>query len=95
MGVSGFCPIDDLPSGFCYFRRGWHIQADGNRGIWSVENRVATADIRGRFGYMKRALLNFIEVGRRTSEALSIGRVEEAGNIATEFAPYRRLSARI
>src|SRR5580704_12969280 len=44
----------------------------------SIDKRVAMADIRGRFGYMKRALPNFIEVGRRMSEALSAGRVEEA-----------------
>jgi len=44
----------------------------------SVEKRVAMADIRGRFGYMKRALPNFIEVGRRMSEALGAGRAEAA-----------------
>ena len=57
----------------------------------SVEKRVALAEIRGRFGYMKRALPNFIEVGRRTSEALSAGRAEEAAHIASEFAAYRSL----
>jgi adenylate cyclase len=57
----------------------------------NVEKRVAMADIRGRFGYMKRALPNFIEVGRRMSEALSAGRAEEAEKIAAEFAPYRVL----
>jgi len=55
----------------------------------SVEKRVAMADIRGRFGYMKRAVPNFIEVGRRMSEALRAGRAEEAENTAAEFAPYR------
>src|SRR6516165_11883412 len=57
----------------------------------SVEKRVAMADIRGRFGYMKRAVPNFIEVGRRMSEALGAGRAEEAEHIAADFAPYRRL----
>ncbi len=57
----------------------------------STEKRVAMADIRGQFGYMKRALPNFIEVGRRMSEALGAGRAEEAGHIATDFAPYRGL----
>jgi adenylate cyclase len=57
----------------------------------SAEKRVAMADIRGRFGYMKRALPNFIEVGRRMSEALSAGRAEEAEHIAEEFALYRGL----
>jgi len=57
----------------------------------SVEKRVAMADIRGRFGYMKRAVPNFIEVGRRMSEALGAGRGEEAGHIAADFAPYRNL----
>jgi adenylate cyclase len=57
----------------------------------NVEKRVAMADIRGRFGYMKRALPNFIEIGRRMSEALSAGRPEEAANIAEGFAPYRSL----
>jgi adenylate cyclase len=57
----------------------------------SIEKRVAMADVRGRFGYMKRALSSFIDVGRRMSEALGAGRVEEAGHIAAEFAPYRSL----
>ena len=57
----------------------------------SVEKRVAMADISGRFGYMKRALTGFIEVGRHMSEALGSGRAEDAGHIAAGFAPYRRL----
>jgi adenylate cyclase len=57
----------------------------------STEKRVAMSDIRGRFGYMKRALPNFIEVGRRMSEALGAGRAEEAEHIAADFAPYRGL----
>jgi len=57
----------------------------------SIEKRVAMADIRGRFGYMKRALPNFIEIGSRMSEALSAGHAEEAGGIAADFAPYRSL----
>jgi adenylate cyclase len=56
-----------------------------------VEKRVAMADIRGRFGYMKRALPNFIEVGHRMSEALGAGHAEEAGHIAAGFAPFRSL----
>jgi adenylate cyclase len=57
----------------------------------SVEKRVAMADIRGRFGYMKRALPNFLEVGRRLSAALDTGRVHDAMHIAADFAPYRSL----
>jgi adenylate cyclase len=57
----------------------------------SIERRLAMADIRGRFGYMKRALPSFIEVGRRMSEALGAGRAEEAARIAADFAPYRDL----
>jgi adenylate cyclase len=57
----------------------------------SVQKRVAMADIRGRFDYMKRALPKFIEVGRRISEALGAGRDEEARHIAADFAPYRSL----
>ena len=57
----------------------------------TAEKRVAMADIRGRFGYMERALPNFIDVGRRMSEALSAGRAEEARHIAADFAPYRSL----
>src|SRR6516165_2819139 len=57
----------------------------------SVQKRVAMADIRGRFDYMKRALPKFIEVGRRISEALGAGRDEEARHIAANFAPYRSL----
>jgi adenylate cyclase len=57
----------------------------------SVERRLAMADIRGRFGYMKHALPNFLEVGRRMSEALGAGRDEEAAHIAGEFEPYRDL----
>jgi adenylate cyclase len=56
-----------------------------------VERRLAMADIRGRFGYMHRALPNFIEVGRRMSEALAAGRTEEAEHVAAEFASYRDL----
>jgi adenylate cyclase len=57
----------------------------------SVERRLAMADIRGRFEYMKRALPSFIEVGRRMSEALGAGRPEEAARIATGFAADRDL----
>ena len=57
----------------------------------SVEKRVAMADIRGRFGYMKRALPGFIEVGRHMSAALGSGQTEEAWHIAADFVPYRRL----
>ena len=57
----------------------------------SVQKRVAMADIRGRFDYMKRALPKFIEVGRRMSEAVGAGRAEEARHIAADFAPYRSL----
>ncbi|HEX3522092.1 MAG TPA: adenylate/guanylate cyclase domain-containing protein, partial [Stellaceae bacterium] len=56
-----------------------------------VQKRVAMADIRGRFDYMKRALPKFIEVGRRMSEALGAGRAEEARRIAADFASYRSL----
>src|SRR5215467_349427 len=57
----------------------------------SAEERVAMADVRGRFSYMQRALADFIAVGRRMSAALSSGHAEEAGHIAAEFAPYRSL----
>ena len=57
----------------------------------SVQKRVAMADIRGRFDYMKRALPKFIQVGRRMSEALGAGRAEEARHIAADFASYRSL----
>jgi adenylate cyclase len=57
----------------------------------SVEDRVAMADIRGRFSYMKRALPNFIEVGRRMSEALRAGRGGEAEAMAAQFKRYRGL----
>jgi hypothetical protein len=56
-----------------------------------VQKRVAMADIRGRFNYMKRALPKFIEVGRQMSEALGAGRAEEARHIAADFASYRSL----
>jgi adenylate cyclase len=57
----------------------------------NVDERVAMADIRGRFTYMRRALSPFIEVGRRMSDALAAGRAEDARHIATEFTPYRQL----
>jgi adenylate cyclase len=57
----------------------------------NVDERVAMADIRGRFSYMRRALSPFIEVGRRMSDALAAGRAEDARHIATEFTPYRQL----
>jgi adenylate cyclase len=60
----------------------------------SIERRLAMADIRGRFGYMKRALPDFIEVGRRMSDALGAGHAEEAAHIAADFAPYRDLFGR-
>ncbi|MBV8338262.1 MAG: HAMP domain-containing protein, partial [Alphaproteobacteria bacterium] len=56
-----------------------------------VDERVAMADIRGRFSYMRRALSPFIEVGHRMSDALLAGRAEDARYIATEFTPYRQL----
>jgi hypothetical protein len=37
----------------------------------SIDKRVAMADIRGRFGYMKRALPNFIEVGRQLQQQVT------------------------
>src|SRR5690349_2666767 len=48
----------------------------------SAEKRVAMADIRGRFGYMKRALPNFIEVGRRMSEAFGQSRAPHEQNLS-------------
>jgi adenylate cyclase len=57
----------------------------------SAEERVAMADVRGRFSYMRRALADFIEVGRRMSAALNSGHTEEAWRISSEFAPYRSL----
>jgi len=51
----------------------------------SVQKRVAMADIRGRFDYMKRALPKFIQVGRRMSEALGAGRAEEASAYCRGF----------
>ena len=60
----------------------------------SIDKRVAMADIRGRFGYMKRALPNFIEVGRRMSEALSAGRTEEAEHVASRSAAPAAITVR-
>jgi adenylate cyclase len=60
----------------------------------SVERRLAMADIRGRFGYMNRALPSFIEVGRRMSDALAADRADEAAHIAADFALYRDLFGR-
>jgi adenylate cyclase len=57
----------------------------------NVERRLAMADIRGRFEYMRRALPSFIEVGQRMSEALGAARPDEAAHIAAGFAPYRDL----
>src|SRR5262249_43173878 len=72
-----------------------HAEAQLDRAVQdpgeSAEKRVAMADIRGRFGYMKRALPNFIYVGRRMSEALEAGRAADAAHITVEFAPYRSL----
>jgi adenylate cyclase len=57
----------------------------------NVDERVAMADIRGRFSYMRRALSPFIEVGHRMSDALLAGHAEDARHIAAEFTPYRKL----
>jgi adenylate cyclase len=57
----------------------------------SVDDRVALANIRGRFTYMERALPGFIEVGRAVAEAIRAGNNDEAVRMAARFAPYRPL----
>jgi adenylate cyclase len=57
----------------------------------SVEDRVALANIRGRFTYMERALPDFIEAGRAVSEAVRAGDNDGAVRMAARFAPYRPL----
>jgi hypothetical protein len=54
-----------------------------------VQRRLAIADILGRFGYMKRALLNFIEVGRRMSEALGTGRTNPIDGATGTLGGFR------
>ena len=57
----------------------------------AVEERVALADVRGRFSYMVRALPDFIEVGRKFTEAVKAGRDDDALRIGGDFTPYRAL----
>jgi hypothetical protein len=56
----------------------------------TVEKRVAMADIRGRFSYMKRALPNFIEVGRRRRNPSTSRRTCSASREGLATKPYRR-----
>jgi len=57
----------------------------------SIDDRVALANIRGRFTYMERALPDFIDAGRAVSEAIRAGDTDGAVRAAGHFAPYRPL----
>jgi adenylate cyclase len=57
----------------------------------AVDERVAMADIRGRFSYMDRALPDFIEVGRRYIEAVKAGRDDDVLRSGAAFTRYRAL----
>jgi len=57
----------------------------------AVDDRVAMADIRGRFSYMSRALPDFIEVGRKFLASVGSGQDDDAMRIAAAFTPYRTL----
>jgi len=57
----------------------------------AVDDRVAMADIRGRFSYMSRALPEFIEVGRKFLESVKAGQDDDAMRAAAAFTPYRTL----
>src|SRR5262249_28494746 len=57
----------------------------------SVDDRVALANIRGRFIYRERALPDFADAGRAISEAVRAGDNERAVRAAARFAPYRPL----
>jgi adenylate cyclase len=57
----------------------------------AVDDRVAMADIRGRFSYMSRALPEFIEVGRKFLESVKAGQDDDTMRVAAAFTPYRTL----
>jgi adenylate cyclase len=57
----------------------------------SVEDRIAMASLRGRFSYLRRALPEFIEIGRRFSDQIREGQRINPWRVSTEFTPYRKL----
>jgi adenylate cyclase len=57
----------------------------------TVDDRIAMADIRGRFSYINRALPEFIAVGSNFLEAIKAGRDDDAVRIADAFTRYRSL----
>src|SRR5271156_5016029 len=61
---------------------------DGDVG---VDERVAMADIRGRFSYMDRALPDFIGVGHSYIEAVKAGRDDDVLRSGAAFSRYRAL----
>jgi adenylate cyclase len=57
----------------------------------STDERVAMADVRGRFSYMNRALPEFLEVGRNFLAAIKAERDDDALRVVDAFTPYRSL----
>ncbi len=57
----------------------------------SVDERIAMANIGGRFSYMARALPEFLEVGSRFLDAVKSGHDDKAVQIAHGFTRYRTL----
>jgi adenylate cyclase len=56
-----------------------------------VDNRLALARIKGQFGYMARALPDFIDVGRQMVAAMQAGHKEEASAAIARFTRFRDL----
>jgi adenylate cyclase len=57
----------------------------------STDDRVALAEVRGRFSYLDRAMPEFLDVGKKLSAKIRAGDSVDASRVARDFAPYRTL----
>ena len=57
----------------------------------TADDRIALAEIRGRFSYLDRAMPEFLAVGHQLSAKLRAGDSVDPSRVAKEFAPYRTL----
>ena len=57
----------------------------------STDDRIALAEIRGRFSYLDKAMPAFLDVGRKISMKLQARETVDAARVSMEFAPYRSL----
>jgi class 3 adenylate cyclase len=57
----------------------------------STDDRIALAEVRGRFSYLDRAMPEFLNVGQQLSAKIRAGDPVDGSRVAREFAPYRTL----